>query len=129
VTVTVILLPEGAGFGETAQVDSEGAPVQVKVTVWLNPPSLPTLKVYVAVCPGATVAVGGIPPGVVSVKSWPAPLRLTVCVLPVVLLLLSVMIRVPVRVPPELGVKVTLMVQEPPAATLLPQLLVWLKSL
>ena len=48
VTVTVTLvaeLPAVTGFGETVQVASEGAPVQVKVTVPDNPPSPPTLKV------------------------------------------------------------------------------------
>ena len=41
VTVTVTLvaeLPAVSGFGETAQVASEGAPVQVKVTVPDIPP-------------------------------------------------------------------------------------------
>ena len=48
VTVTVTLdaeLPNVAGLGETEQVASEGAPVQVKLTVPDNPPSPPTLKV------------------------------------------------------------------------------------
>ena len=46
VTVTgVAELPAVAGLGDTAQVASEGAPVQVKVTVPDNPPSPPTLKV------------------------------------------------------------------------------------
>lgn len=48
VTVTVTLvaeLPTVAGFGETVQVASEGAPVQVKLTVPASPPSPPTLKV------------------------------------------------------------------------------------
>lgn len=48
VTVTVTLvaeLPAVAGFGETVQAASEGAPVHVKVTVPDNPPSPPTLKV------------------------------------------------------------------------------------
>ena len=48
VTVTVTLvaeLPSDAGLGETVQVASEGAPVQVKLTVPDNPPSPPTLKV------------------------------------------------------------------------------------
>ena len=57
-------------------------------------------------------------------KSWPVPVRLTDCVLPVALLELSVMVRVPVRGPPASGVKVILMVQEPLAATLLAQLFV-----
>jgi len=66
-TVTATLLPGVAGFGETAQVDSEGAPVQVKVTAWFNPPSPPTDNVYVAVCPAETVADDEEPEGVVSV--------------------------------------------------------------
>lgn len=48
VTLTVALvaaLPTVAGFGETVQVASEGAPAQVKVTVPDNPPSPPILKV------------------------------------------------------------------------------------
>jgi hypothetical protein len=45
-TVTVVgELPAVAGFGETVQVASEGAPVQVKATLPDNPPSPPTLKV------------------------------------------------------------------------------------
>ena len=55
------------------------------------------------------------------------PLRFTVWVLPAALLLLSVTVSVPAREPPAVGVKVTLMVQEPLAATLLPQLLVCAK--
>ena len=74
--------------------------------------------------PGATVVEVEEPDGGATVKSCPMPLRLTVWLLPVVLLLLSVMIRAPVKAPPVSGVKVTLMVQDPPAATLLPQLLV-----
>jgi hypothetical protein len=41
VAVTVILvaeLPAVTEVGETVQVASEGAPVQVKLTLWLNPP-------------------------------------------------------------------------------------------
>lgn len=64
------------------------------------------------------------PEAAANVKSSPVPLRLTVWVLPVVPLLLSVMVSVPVRAPPLRGVKVTLMKQEPPAATVLPQPLV-----
>jgi len=63
------------------------------------------------------------PEAALTVKSWPVPLRATIWVLPVVLSLLSVMVRVPVREPPLVGAKMTLMVQELPAATLLPQLL------
>jgi hypothetical protein len=57
----------------------------------------------------------------------PVPLKLTVCVLPATPLLLSVMVSVPVSGPVAVGEKVTLIVQEPLAATLFPQLLVWPK--
>ena len=52
VTETVTLVaefPTVSGFGETVQVASEGAPVQVKVTVPLIPPCPPILKVKIAV--------------------------------------------------------------------------------
>ena len=75
-------------------------------------------------CPGVTVAIVEDPEAAAKVKSWPVPARLTVWVLPVVLFVLSVMVKVPVREPPAVGAKVTLMVHVPPAATLLPQLLV-----
>jgi hypothetical protein len=42
VTMTVMfvaVLPGVSGFGETVQVDLEGAPVHAKLTLWLNPPS------------------------------------------------------------------------------------------
>jgi hypothetical protein len=57
----------------------------------------------------------------------PVPLKFTICVLPVTPLLLSVMVSMPVSVPVAVGEKVTLIVQEPLAATLPPQLLVWPK--
>jgi hypothetical protein len=44
VTETVMLLPGVAELGETVQVDSEGAPVQLKLTVSDIPPSAPTLR-------------------------------------------------------------------------------------
>jgi len=72
VTLTVIFvaeLPGVNGLGETVQAASEGAPVQVKPTLWLNPPSPATLKVYVADCPGATVADVEEPEDATSVKS------------------------------------------------------------
>jgi hypothetical protein len=79
VTVTLVAeLPAVTGLGETVQVASEGAPVQVKLTLWLNPFSPPTLKVYVADCPGATVAEVEEPEAAATVKSWPVPLSATV---------------------------------------------------
>jgi len=55
----------------------------------------------------------------------PVPLSATVCGEPVAL---SLMVSVPVRVPPAVGVKVTETVQLPPAAKLVPQVLVSVKS-
>ena len=56
----------------------------------------------------------------------PVPERLTLWGLPVAL---SVRVTAAPRVPLAAGVKVTLIVQLAPAATELPQLLVWAKSL
>jgi len=56
----------------------------------------------------------------------PVPERLTVCGLP---LALSVMLTEAVRLPLAEGLNVTLIVQLLPAATELPQVLVWAKSL
>jgi hypothetical protein len=61
----------------------------------------------------------------VTVGATPVPVRLTLCGLP---LALSVTVSDAVRVPDADGVNVTLIVQLAPAATLLPQLLVWAKS-
>jgi len=73
-TVTFVgELPAVTGFG-TVQVASEGAPVQVRLTLWLNPPSPAIVKVYVADCPGATAAEVEEPEGVANEKSWPVPL-------------------------------------------------------
>ncbi len=55
----------------------------------------------------------------------PVPLRPTVCGLPAAL---SLMLSVALRVPVAVGVKVTLIEQLAPAATDVPQLLVWAKS-
>jgi hypothetical protein len=45
VTVTALLPePSGAGFGDTAQVASDGAPLQVNETEPANPPSGLRLK-------------------------------------------------------------------------------------
>src|SRR5580704_9038262 len=55
----------------------------------------------------------------------PMPVRLTDCGL---FPALSVTVIAPLRVPVAVGVNVTLIVQEPPTATMLPQLFVWLKS-
>src|SRR5207302_1122473 len=60
-----------------------------------------------------------------SDAEMPAPLRVTICGLPVAL---SVMVMAAVRLPAAPGVKLTLMVQLAPAATEVPQVSVWAKS-
>jgi len=135
VTIIVKLLPGATESGEATQVDAVGNPPQVKDTNSLNPPSLPRLNLYIADCPGEIVAEDEAPEETEIVKSCQVPLRLTVWVVPVALRLLSVIVKDPVRVEelaPEGridgGVKLTLMVQEPPTARLPPQVVVWLKS-
>jgi hypothetical protein len=125
VTVTFVAeLPAVTGVG-TVQVASEGAPAQVKLTLWLNPPSPAIVKVYVAGCPGATASEVEEPEAGASMKSWPVPLSVTLCGLSKAL---SEMLRVPVLVPLATGLKVTEIVQLAPALTLLAQVLVWEKS-
>lgn len=59
----------------------------------------------------------------------PVPVKLAICVLPAKLLLLSVTVKVAVRVPGAAGVNVTVMAQLPLAGTDPPQVLVCPKSL
>ncbi len=65
------------------------------------------------------------PEGAAKVKSWPVPLRATLCGLPEAL---SEILIVPVRLPPAVGLKVTEIEQLAPALTVVPQVLVWEKS-
>jgi hypothetical protein len=79
VTVTLVAeLPGVTGFGEAVHVASDGAPVHVRFTLWLNPSSPVAVKVYVADCPGETLTEVGDPGAAASVKSWPVPLSATV---------------------------------------------------
>ena len=117
VTVTVTLvavLPAVTGFGETVQVASEGAPVQVKFTVPVIPLDHPHLRCSLQLEPGATVAEVEEPEGGANVKSWPVPLSATVWGL---LGALSLNERLPDAVPAAVGVNVTATVQVPAAAT------------
>ena len=128
-TFTVMLLRRPAGFGETVQVDSAGAPAQIRATELLNTPVSPKLKAYVAVCPGAAVAEGDEPEAVARVKSSPHPVRLTLWTLPVWLLLLSTTVSDPLKRPPARGAKATLAAHDPPGGTPPAQLLVSVKLL
>lgn len=126
VTVTVAcaaLTPSGVTDpGATEQEACSGAPLQLKDTLWLNPPMGATFKVYVAEDPAETVAELG---EAATEKSEPVPVRVTVCGLPAAS---CVTVYVPLRAPPAVGAKVMLMVQLAPASRLLPQLCVWAKS-
>ena len=87
------------------------------------------MKVPVAVncCVAPALKLGFA--GVTAMESKPAvvpvPERLVVCGL---LLALSLTVRVPLRAPTTVGVKVTLTVHLPLLASELPQVLVWAKS-
>jgi hypothetical protein len=127
--------------------------VGVKVTLMMQLPPTPTLEPQLLVWEKSPVTVmletaSATLPVLFRVTGWgtleapiampekvrlltesealePVPVKLTVCGLP---LALSVMVSMPVRVPLAVGVKVTLMLQTPPAAKLVPQVLVWAKS-
>ena len=98
-------------LGVTAQVACVivAGSAQLKLTVWLNPPCDATESVNVAVPPALTVA--DCWPVVVTAKSSPVPESATICGLPGDV---SVMTRLPVRVPPAVGLKVTMGEQLPP---------------
>jgi hypothetical protein len=66
-----------------------------------------------------------ITPGAVTIATVPVPFKAAVCGEP---LALSVMVRVPVRAPVAVGVKVTEMEQVPPIARVEPQVWVCAKS-
>src|SRR6202171_3635396 len=99
--------------GVTVQVELLGAPVQANATVPVNPPTGVMVTVKVSGLPAVTfcTVVGPVNPksgGVV------VPVSGTVCVLGVAL---SMMVKVPMRVPAAMGVNVTLIVQLAPAAS------------
>ena len=126
VTVTFVGL-EPLSFtepGDTEHVDIAGAPVQLSVTVWLNPPRGATAIVYWALCPGVTVALDEEDRA--TEKSSPIPLSGTVCGL---LIALSVIVRTPFLWPLVVGSKNTPMEQFAPGAMGLPQELSGAKSL
>jgi hypothetical protein len=97
----------------TELIVSVAPPVFVNVTVCaaLVVPTVWLLNVSDA---GVTIAVG-------VAGLAPVPVRLTICGLPEAL---SATLTLPVLVPAAVGVKVTLIVQFPPAANKLPQLFV-----
>jgi hypothetical protein len=94
--------------GVGAQEESSGAPVHVRVTVWLNPPPGESSKGKVATWPAATLAEVLEPDAGVKLKSWPVPESATACGLPGAL---SVIVSVPVMLPLAVGSKNTPIVQ------------------
>src|SRR6202171_230700 len=99
--------------GVTVQVERLGAPVQANATVPVHPPTggMVTLEGSVLAAVTFCTVVGPVNPksgGVV------VPVSDTVCGLPVAL---SMMVKVPMRVPAIVGVNVTLIMQLAPAAS------------
>src|SRR5215471_8458464 len=94
-----------------------------------EPPTLVTVRFCAALVVPTTCPEKLSEPGVMltagPLGDVPLPVRVALCGLPAAL---SETDSVPPRVPVVVGVKVTLIVQLPPAATELPQLLVWPKS-
>jgi hypothetical protein len=112
-----------AGLGETLHVDAVGAPVQAKLTLPEKPLGAVAVKLNVAVAPAVTVAEAVL--AVTAKPVEPVPVRAIVCGLS---LALSTIVRVPVRLPVVVGVKVTLTVQPALGPSDVPQSLVSEKS-
>lgn len=122
VEVAEPLVPGVTEEGDAEQVVSAGRPLQPSETAKLYPDPVLTVTVTLVLFPATTVAEVGLK---VKPKSAPAPVSVTDCGL---LAALSVTVKLPGRVPNAEGVNTTLIVQEAPAARLVPQLLVWVKS-
>ena len=92
----------------------------------MNPPDGVTFNVNVAAWPAVMVPeVGEADREKSAAVLEPVPVRLTVCGLAAVL---SITLKLPVRVPDAVGENVTLIAQFPPTATELPQLFFSAKS-
>lgn len=111
--------------GETAHCASAGAPAQLKVTLWLKPPTGRMFSENVAAPPGETLAEVDEPACAASTKSSPLPVIVTTWGLP---LAPSVRVTAPLLAPAALGRKATLRVQLALTATIEPQLLDWTES-
>jgi hypothetical protein len=110
-TLTVAVAGDPLGVtedGDTVQLDPAGAPVQVSMTTWLNPPRGVMVRFEVAVWP-ATIGEGEKGDAEIE-KSIPVPVPVSgiICGLPEPL---SVMVRVPDCKPAAVGAKVTLILQ------------------
>ena len=123
-TEVALLLAGGVtGLVENAAVTPLGKPEALNVVAELKLFWLVTVIVLVPVAPWVTLSEAGAAARVkLGVVETPVPDKLAVCGLPVAL---SVSVIVPVRVPAAVGVNVTLMEQLAPAASEVPQVLVW----
>ena len=106
---------------EGVQVASDGAPLQLSVTVPLNPLTGVTCRLYAAGCPAVTVAVFEPPAATSIVKSVPTPLIATAWGLPAAS---SVIVTLAARFPVAVGLNVALTEQFAPTATLAPHVFV-----
>jgi hypothetical protein len=127
--VAVDVAPVAVGvteLGFSEQDEPAGTPVHVRATAVVNPFNPVTVIVEVAVAPAATLTLAG---DAAMVKSGlvvpPVPVSVAVCG---VLASLSATLRVALTVPVAVGVKVTLMVQLFPTASVVPQALVLAKE-
>jgi hypothetical protein len=135
-----VLAPPALGSKVTLRVQlALGATLDPQLLAWEESPlalMLSMLRVALPVLLRVTISALLVVPTVWAgnvkeagesftvVELPPVPVRLTVWVSG---LALSKMVTAPVLVPVAVGVKVTVMMQEAPAATLEPQLLVWEK--
>ena len=95
-------------------IESVPVPLLVRATDWLP-----------LVVPSACPAKSKLPTLKLTAGTNPVPLRLAVCGLPVAL---SLTLRMPVRVPPPVGLNETLMMQLAPDPREVPHVLVCEKS-
>jgi hypothetical protein len=112
VKLEVALVPLGVTeAGEAEQVASVGRPLHASTTAALNPDTEFTVTVTFVVFPATRVAEAGL---MLTPKSEPPPVKAITCGL---LPALSTKVNEPSALPAVVGVKVTLIVQIPPAAT------------
>ena len=122
VTVELVFPLSATELCDSLQFPALGAPVQVKLTLELNPLVGVRVRVKDADCPAVTEAVEGDIP---MAKSVPTPARAMDCGLPPALL---ARVTAPLLLPARVGLKVTLIVQFAPAARDDPHVLLAAKS-
>ena len=110
------VLPSAPGVGLTVQTAFAGAPVHANATLPFSPACDESRSGKVALVPLDTVTL--VAPFAARAKSMPIPVREMLCVPEVAV---SVRVRVPVRVPAAVGVKITERLQADPGPTVDPQ--------